>query len=195
MTADITLRGPGDVLTVLPYQLGYQPRDSIVVVSLRGRRVGLVARADLPDDDRVEAAVAQLVGPLVRDGATSVIAIGYEDERDASQPALVALVERVEAGGIGVVEVAVVRDGRRYSPTCSEPCCPPEGVELPQPADVPAVAEYVARGRSPLASRRDVDALVAPDPLRTAGVADAVTARAALPRRRRRSAADRKSVV
>ena len=188
MTADITLRGPGDVLAVLPYQLGYHPRRCVVVVSLRGRCVGLVARTDLPPDDDVAAAVDPLLEPLRRDGATSVIVIGYEDEPDTCDPALLALVGRLEAAAIEVVDVVVVRDGRRYSPVCSEPCCPPDGVPLPEPADVPAVAEFVARGRAPLASRDAVDGLVAADPSRSEGVADAVAARWRMPRRRRRAA-------
>lgn len=188
MTADITLRGPGDVLAVLPYQLGYHPRRCVVVVSLRGRSVGLVARTDLPPDDDVPAAVGPLLEPLRRDGATSVIAIGYEDEPDTCEPSLLALVQLIEAAAIEVVDVVVVRDGRRYSPVCSEPCCPPEGVPLPEPADVPAVAEFVARGRSPLASREAVDRLVAADPSRGREVADAVVARSRMPRRRRRAA-------
>ncbi len=189
MTADITLRGPGDVLAVLPYQLGYHPRDSIVAISLRGRRVGLVVRTDLPPDGEAESTVAGLVEPLVRDGATSVLLVGYEDEADASSPALVALVEQVEQRGIDVVDVVVVRDGRRYSPICSEPCCPPDGIPLPDPADVPGVAELVARGRSPLVSRDAVEALVAPDPTACEGVGDALAVRAGMPGRRRRSAA------
>ena len=150
MTADITLRGPGDILAVLPYQLGYQPRDSVVVVSLRGRQVGLVVRTDLPPENHVKRAVSALVGPLLRDGATSVFVVGYEDAVDASLPSLLAIVEQLERAGVDVVDVAVVRHGRRFSPICSDPCCPSEGVVLPDPADVPAVAEYVARGRSPL---------------------------------------------
>ena len=121
MTADITLRGPGDVLAVLPYQLGYHPRSCVVAVSLRDRRVGLVARTDLPPPEHAGTVVDALVGPLLRDGATSVIVIGYEDEPEASQPSLLALVERLERAGVDVVDVVVVRDGRRYSPTCSEP--------------------------------------------------------------------------
>ena len=171
MTADITLRGPGDVVAILPYQLGYHPRDSAVVISLRGKRVGLVARTDLPPEEDVDEVVSTLMGPLVRDGATSVIVVGYEDDPDTSQPLLLALVEQLERAGIDVVDVAVVRDGRRYSPICSEPCCPPEGVALPDPADVPGVAEYVALGRSPLRSRGDVEGLVAPEPWRCLGVA------------------------
>ncbi|MDF3045624.1 MAG: hypothetical protein K0R30_1852 [Ornithinibacter sp.] len=189
MPADITLRGPGDVLAVLPYQLGYHPRDSIIAISLRGRRVGLVVRTDLPLEGEVEATVTLLVEPLVRDGATSVLVVGYEDEPDASSPALVALVEQVERKGIDVVDVVVVRDGRRYSPICSDPCCPPDGIALPDPADVPGVAEFVARGRSPLVSRDAVEALVAPDPSACKAVGEALLARAGMPGRRGRSAA------
>jgi hypothetical protein len=189
MTADITLRGPGDVVTILPYQLGYHPRDSVVVISLRGKRVGLVARADLTPEKYVRQVVSTLVGPLVRDGATAVIVVGYEDEPETSQPLLLALVERLELARIDVVDVTVVRAGRRYSPICSEPCCPPEGVALPDPADVPGVAEYVALGRSPLRSRDDVEGLVAPEPWRCLGVAKAVESRSRMPRRRRRSVA------
>ena len=195
MTADITLRGPGDVVAILPYQLGYHPRDSAVVISLRGKRVGLVARTDLPPEKFVDEVVSSLMGPLVRDGATSVIVVGYEDEPDTSQPLLVALVEQLERAGIHVVDVAVVRDGRRYSPICSEPCCPPEGVALPDPADVPGVAEYVALGRSPLRSRGAVEELVAPEPWRCLGVARAVDSRSRMPRGRRRSVAAWKGLL
>ena len=188
MTADITLRGPGDVLAVLPYQLGYHPRRCVVAVSLRGRTVGMVARSDLPPDDHVDEAVGLLVGPLQRDGATSVILLGYEDDADTSHPLLLALVESLEREEVEVVDVVVVRDGRRYSPICSESCCPPGGTALPEPADVPAVAEFVARGRSPLASRDAVEGLVAADPLLCEGVADAVAVRSRMPRRRRRAA-------
>ena len=86
MTADITLRGPGDVVAILPYQLGYHPHDSVVVISLRGKRVGLVARADLPPEQFVGEVVASLMGPLVRDGATSVIVVGLRG-RPRPQPA------------------------------------------------------------------------------------------------------------
>ncbi|HEU5241478.1 MAG TPA: DUF4192 family protein, partial [Ornithinibacter sp.] len=71
---------------------------------------------------------------------------------------------------------------------CSEECCPPDGVALPDPADVPAVAELVALGRSPLASRDAVETLVEAIPDQVRGVADAVALRSRMPRRRRRAA-------
>ena len=88
-----------------------------------------------------------------------------------------ALVEQLERAGIHVLDVPVVRDGRRYSATCSDSCCPPEGIALPDPADVPGVAEYVGMGRAPLRSRGAVHGLVEPEQWRCEGVSDAVAAR------------------
>lgn len=163
MTADITLRGPDEVIAVLPYQLGYHPRDSVVAVALRGRTVGLVARADLPPDEHAEEVAATLVAPLLRDGASSVVVVAWEDRPDASTSVTMALVEALEREGVEVVDVAVVRDGRRYSPICSERCCPAEGEPLRDPSTVPAVAALVALGYAPLDDRAAVDRLVEPD--------------------------------
>ncbi|WP_299442231.1 DUF4192 domain-containing protein [uncultured Phycicoccus sp.] len=165
MTTSISLRDCGDVLAVLPYQLGYHPRRSVVLVALHGRRFGLIARVDLPPGPEVpRRMVDAVVGPLRREGAERVIAVGFEDEPDECVPLLLALVEELESHGADVVEVAVVRDGRRYSPTCAEPCCPPGGVPVPSADEVPGVAEFVALGVAPLPDRAALDALVAADP-------------------------------
>ncbi|WP_392542429.1 DUF4192 domain-containing protein [Oryzobacter telluris] len=178
MTADITLRGPDEVIAVLPYQLGYHPRNSVVAVALRGRSMGMVARTDLPPEEHAVEAAASLVGPLMRDGATAVVVVAWEDAPDASTPVLLSLVEQLEEAGAEVVDVAVVRDGRRFSPICSEACCPADGEPLRDPTTVPAVADLVALGRAPLPSRDDVDRLVEPDGARDEGVARAIAARA-----------------
>ncbi|WP_377641895.1 DUF4192 domain-containing protein [Oryzobacter terrae] len=164
MTADITLRGPDEVIAVLPYQLGYHPRDSVVAVALRGRTMGMVARADLPPEEHAAEVATSLVGPLVRDGATSVVVVAWEEVPDTSTALTLALVEQLEGAGVDVVDVAVVRDGRRFSPICAERCCPADGEPLRDPTTVPAVAELVALGRAPLGSRDDVDRLVDPGP-------------------------------
>ena len=51
MTTTIRLRGAADIITVLPYHLGYRPADSLVVVCLTGNRIGMVGRIDLPPPD------------------------------------------------------------------------------------------------------------------------------------------------
>jgi hypothetical protein len=47
----------------------------------------------------------------------------------------------------------VVRCGRWFAPDCHLSCCPPEGLKLPVPSEVPAVAEFVGREICPLADR------------------------------------------
>ncbi|MEJ5914226.1 DUF4192 domain-containing protein [Pseudokineococcus sp. 1T1Z-3] len=104
---------PRDLLALVPHQLGFHPSRSLVLVSLRGprRRVGLVARVDLPAsvqavarlDREVEdlLAVAALeqqaaahldlvvtstVGHMVADGAQEVVAVLYDDQGPPGDP-------------------------------------------------------------------------------------------------------------
>ncbi|MBM6404134.1 DUF4192 domain-containing protein [Phycicoccus sp. CSK15P-2] len=187
MTASIVLRDPGDVVASLPYQLGYHPRRSAVVITLRATRVVMTARVDLPGPDGVPTVVAAVAGPALRERPGSVLLVGYEDHVGESEPLLAALAERFGQAGTRVLDVVVVRDGRRYSLRCDRPCCPPDGIPLPLAADVPAVAELVALGRSPLPDRRSVDALVEPSGP-TRAVADRLAALPAQTVRRRRAA-------
>lgn len=71
-----------EVLALVPFQLGFHPTESAVLVSLRGARsqVGLVARVDLahladPDDEGHTA--RSVVGHMVADGAHRAVAIVY----------------------------------------------------------------------------------------------------------------------
>ncbi|WP_030528141.1 DUF4192 domain-containing protein [Phycicoccus jejuensis] len=189
MSDTTTVHGPDELLAVLPYQLGYHPTRSVVAVALdHRRRVHFVARVDLPPEDHVGDTVEAVLGPLRRELAGPVLLVGYEDEEHACDPLLLALLEALESHGAEVADVAVVRGGRRYSPVCERACCPREGVVLPAPHAVPAVAELVARGLAPLPDRAAVDGLVAPDAERASAVG-AWLPLPALDRRSRRGSA------
>ncbi|NHA66806.1 DUF4192 domain-containing protein [Phycicoccus flavus] len=165
MTTPISLRGSGDLVATLPYQLGYHPRRSAVAVGLHGGTVGLVARVDLPPPHAVPAAVEAFLGPFRREGPDGVLLVGYEDDEGEALPFLRAVADAVRAGGARVMDVATVRGGRWYAPFCEGAgCCPPDGVPVPPPHAIPAVAELVALGSAPLADRDAVDRAVAPDP-------------------------------
>jgi hypothetical protein len=153
MTTTIRLSGPADVLAVLPYQLGFHPRDALVVVSLHGTRVGLVQRIDLPPPEHVRDAVAALIGPLLRDDPRGVLLIGFEEREGESRAMLDEMGHACEDNEIWVNDRMVVRDGRWFDLDCTRSCCPPEGWELPNPSEVPAVAEFVGRGICPLPDR------------------------------------------
>ncbi|HEV6953479.1 MAG TPA: DUF4192 domain-containing protein [Promicromonospora sp.] len=95
----VRVAGPEDLLSYIPYRLGFRPAESVVAVSLTGprRRVGLVARVDIDDllDDppadpptagpatpaRDGAATARwLTDHVVEDGADRAVVVLYSDD-------------------------------------------------------------------------------------------------------------------
>ena len=153
MTTTIHLSGPADVLAVLPYQLGFHPRDCLVAVSLHGTRMGLVQRIDLPPPEHVGDAVAAMMAPLRQDNPRSVLLIGFEEREGESRAMLDVMAGACGADGIEVTDRIVVRGGRWFAPYCHRTCCPPEGLPLPAPSEIPAVAEFVGREICPLPDR------------------------------------------
>jgi hypothetical protein len=156
----ISVTGPADLLTILPFHLGFQPTRSVVVVCFHGKRLGLVARFDLAPAHLAEASAAVGLPTLVRDRPSSVCLVGYEDEAGESDALTEALRAGLEQERVVVREGLVVRDGRWFTVDCD--CCPPGGRPMPELADVPAVAGYVALGHSVLDDRDSLVALVRP---------------------------------
>lgn len=170
MTTTIRLNGPADVLTVLPYQLGFHPRQCLVAVSLRGsrsNRVGLVQRIDLPPAEHVGDAVEAMMAPLLQDPPPSVLLIGFEEREGQSRLMLDDMYDACTDYGITVADRMVVRDGRWFDLECAQGCCPPEGLPLLAPSEVPAVAEFVGREICPLPDRSALADLVEPSSPRT----------------------------
>jgi hypothetical protein len=159
----IRLRGPGDVLATLPYQLGYHPQDAVVVVALRGRAIGLVQRLDLPPEEHVAAAVRAMLAPLLREQPDAVLVVGYESRERAASPVLDALEEACDRVGLAVADRLVVRGGRWFAPHCRSGCCPPEGTAVPEAAETPAVADFVAMEIAPVADRASLADQLEPD--------------------------------
>lgn len=181
-----------ELLGLLPYQLGFHPRDSAVAVSLRGagREVGLIARIGLPD---VLAAhgpglLGGMAGHLARDGAGEVVVVVYDDGPDPRDPArglrvdadarAVRAADRVRAvlGGVAAVTTwLVTRDGY-LGLDCRDPgCCPPGGRPVSDLAAGGLVGRMVARHDSVLESREQLGeiALAGAGPRRSASAARA----------------------
>ncbi|MEP6651120.1 MAG: DUF4192 domain-containing protein [Lapillicoccus sp.] len=157
MTTTIRLRGPADIITVLPYHLGYRPADSLVVVCLRRNRIGVVGRIDLPPADVDPDLVAVELLPVVRrERPDAVVIVGFEGSAGQAEPASVAMRDAIRAAGIRVLDRLLVRDGRWWSLDCDGDCCPSEGEVVQADDEVPAVTDYIVRGRRPARSRADL---------------------------------------
>lgn len=156
----ITLAGPADLLTIIPFHLGFHPERSIVVVCFHGKRLGLMARVDAVPRQHAAVAAAQLMPALLREGPTSVAIVGFEDTLGETMPLSDALAAAVGLEDLALRERLVVRGERWFGLGCD--CCPAEGTLLPAVADVPAVATFVGLGRSVLRDRHQLTQLIEP---------------------------------
>ena len=139
MTAPpIKLRGPADLLAVIPHLLGFQPQHAIVVMALRDNKIDLTERIDLPAPERVGEVAEALVRHVRRETAEAALLVGYEDTAGESRPILEALTQQLPAQGVSIRDRLVVHDGRWRSLDCDRPsCCPPGGMPLSQRAGSP----------------------------------------------------------
>ncbi len=154
MTTTIRLRGPADIIAILPYHLGYRPSDSLVLVLLDGPRVVLVARVDLPPDHVDPALVVdELMPPVLREQPDRAVIVGFETRPGHAEPTSTAMRDALLDAGIGDLERLVVRGGRWWCLDGNGCGCRPEGEPVPSDDRVPAVSDYVVLGRLPAPSR------------------------------------------
>jgi hypothetical protein len=156
----IVVSEPRDVIALVPYRLGFVPRDSLAVVALRGpgSQVGLVLRVDLAEVVVGGAGAArQLAGYLVDDGARRAVAVLYDTTAHAGPPAWLARLEYVLAdAGVDLVDCWQVDDRRFRSLLCAgQGCCPADGWPVTALQSATVSAEMVALGLNPARSRAE----------------------------------------
>lgn len=169
MTPTLRVRDPQELLALIPFQLGFQPRESAVVVSLREpqRRVGLVMRVDLadlaqPDDGRQVART--MVTHVASDGGRDTVLVVYTDlpvppAWDAGSPVWLAVGHYLGAAEafLGSVDVWVVSSTGYSSLGCPDRrCCPPGGRPLSDLAATVVGAEMVLAGAVVMATRDEL---------------------------------------
>src|SRR3954447_1717508 len=175
----VRLSDPGEVAAALPHLIGFRPRESLVVISLRGRRTrrfGLTARVDLPPAEHRVAVVGGLVGSVMTDRPAAVLVLVVSEfpddlavdrwpggadrrptlpHRDLVHEAVLGFAER----SVPVQETLLVRRGRWWSYDCPRACCAPTaGTPLPGGTSTLAAAsawrgQVLAEDRGALARR------------------------------------------
>lgn len=187
----------GELLGYLPYALGFHPRDSAVLVGLRGERnrLGLVSRVDLADlahpvgGRRIMREMAWL---MARDGAHDVVVVLYRDlPRSvlATDPLVRGALEhlRTLSTWADAPGPLVAGDGTWGSWGYGEECGPAEG-DLAGLAHGSLPATMVLSGQNVAAGRENLQVPRSADPVRCrAATAAARAARRRLTRLRSRS--------
>lgn len=171
MSVTIRTDDPRELLALVPYQLGFQPRESVVLLSIRAprSRIGLVARADLADvakPSRGAQLSRNLIANLAADGARRALVVLYTAE-DLQRgdvfgrpTAGVRCVRNLRAAADGVLEDLdfwVVAPGGYYALGCSDrECCPLGGRALRDLQATRIGAQMVLDGVQVVESREDL---------------------------------------
>jgi hypothetical protein len=152
----LTVRGPEDVLGFIPHSLGYWPSDSLVAMSMHGKRLGATLRLDLPGPrtlaDPLEYArrVREYLS-ADRDADGALLALftnhGWMEPPGIYQGLLAALETSLDAGGMTVRDAWYVGDDYWRSASCDDRvCCPLPGLPVQVIKDSMLNAEMVYRG-------------------------------------------------
>lgn len=139
----LTVRGPGDLVVLVPYLLGFRPSESAVAVLISGRRVVLTARVDLPTPSGAAALGRQLSALARQHGAEDLVVMLFSDRGAEARAVGVVLQRRVRASLLS--EVLYVAGRRWWSLTCCSDCCPEEGTPY-DPEAHPLAAQAVLAG-------------------------------------------------
>lgn len=170
-TPTIRLRSPGEIVSAVPYLLGFSPQGSLVILGLRGTRLGLTCRVDLSDivDEQCSRSVVEA---LDRSGAERALLVAYGPEHDVTAAALGSMVSRLDRAGITAVERISVVGDRWFDEGCTdERCCPPDGVPVSDHDEAPSTMSFHALAGGYRQDRAAVVAECYPDrPLLTAGI-------------------------
>ncbi len=157
----LRISGPSDLLAVVPYLIGFHPRESLVVILVRSGQVVVTARMDLPPREAGDLLARQWIELADQHEAPGMVLVAYSCDRARAEELLGILVDRVP--GERLAEVLYVAQDRYFSLLCDGPCCPVEGT-LFDHSTHPLAAEAVYAGLAIQPDRASLAALVAGPP-------------------------------
>ncbi len=145
----LKVREPRDLVALVPYRLGFVPRRSLALLSLRGprARVGLVLRVDLPGRGDARVLCEQVVGYLRQDGADRAVAVVYDEGPGPFDELVDTLRSCLDDRSVELMDGWHVGPHRFRSLTCADArCCPPAGWPVSELQGSRVSAEMVGLG-------------------------------------------------
>lgn len=142
-----TLTSAHDLITAVPFLIGFHPTDSIVLISVKAGAIGVAMRIDLPatiNSDEIDL----LAHHFIRDEAEAALLVAYMPAgRNDGDSLLISLGAGLIRNGIEIHESLLISGGRYRSIICRDAnCCPPAGKALPAIEDSAIAAEHVVAG-------------------------------------------------
>lgn len=150
---------PEDLIAFVPVALGFEPRDSVVLLTFGGGRP-FHARLDLPPPNGVDRCVAQLLRPARRHRVDRAALLIYTDDHRRARRVGRAARQAFQTARITLIDVLRVDAGCWFAPLGGG------AVDQGVPYDVsahPFRARAVLLGKVTLGSREELVASLAPD--------------------------------
>ncbi len=156
----LTAHSPEDVLAAVPVVLGFEPCDSVVMLTFGGVET-FHARVDLPPPREVGEMVRLLLDPALQHRVTQVVFVVYADDGKTVRTVARRLRRVFAAAGIDVVEVLRAHEGRWFVP--GRPGAPTSGVAY-DIGDHRFRVQAVVEGIVVHGSRAELEAMLRPLP-------------------------------
>ena len=141
-----TLTSPHDLLTAVPFLIGYHPESSIVIITIRDSHVGMAMRIDYPeaiDSEQIQI----LLSHIRRHESDCILLVAYLPDFDHEGLISRSIHSSLSDEGVSIKESIEIRNGRWRSVLCGDnACCPPDGNPLPEFFSSSITAEQVAEG-------------------------------------------------
>lgn len=153
--APIKVSTPADILSYVPHILGFQPRESLVFLTMSGKRVGATLRLDLPSPDTDPLDYAATVRDYLESdsSADGVLMVIYTDtawtEPDSPPhlPMVHCLDLVLDAAGLALLDGWLVSSTHWRDYFCEDAsCCPWPGHPLTRITESILNAELVFQG-------------------------------------------------
>ena len=143
-----TLTSPHDLLSAIPFVVGFKPDNSIILISVKEDSVSMAMRIDFPPS-LDESQINQLISHLKRDSAEAILAVFYTPSFGPESQAVISqLMKAFDEHYLTLRESLVVTRNRWRSLLCDDRgCCPEEGSPLPELQNSRIAVEQVALGK------------------------------------------------
>jgi hypothetical protein len=143
-----TVTSPTDLLAAVPFLIGYQPSDAIVLMTLVDESITMALRIDFPNHLKSEQ-LESLVQKLQNEASDAILMVSYiPDEIEEADEVIKSITLAIERAGIPLRESIIVLAGRWRSLVCSDSnCCPIEGSPLPILQDSRIASEEISNGK------------------------------------------------
>lgn len=168
----LRLSSPGDLAEIVPYLLGFHPRDSLLALALRrpAREVACTLRLDLPQPGDLAAAADSVAHYLGQARADQAVLLVYADRGEPAgvlphRDLVDAVTASLAARNMPVVDALQVSGRRWWSYLCTDLlCCPAEGTALGPAGSSAVAAAATYAGLVALPSRDSVERSLGPFP-------------------------------